>query len=228
MSPRASASWVRLLLLAAAFGTTATLVVTAGTQRHVPSRTALRGFPIKVADWQGYIAPDFAARVVRVLGADEYLTRVYQQGSAPPIDLFVGYYGSQAAGSLIHSPLNCLPGAGWQLLSRERVPVQVTGRGRDDDERARTIVVNRVVMQKGDERLVAFYWYHERGRVIANEYVSRAYMMLDAARSGRTDGALVRVVTPLEPDGDATADATDRLVSFVQAVFPLLDGYVPA
>jgi EpsI family protein len=224
---RRAASWIRLLLLAAAFVATGTLVAMAATQRHVPSRPGLRSFPIQVADWQGYIAPDFTARVARVLGADEYLTRVYQQGSAPPIDFFVGYYGSQSSGSLIHSPLNCLPGAGWQLLSRERVPVQVTAR-RHDDERVRTIVVNRVVMQKGDERQVAFYWYHERGRVIASEYVSRAYMMLDAARSGRTDGALVRVVTPLEPDGDATADATDRLMSFVQAVFPLLDGYVPS
>jgi EpsI family protein len=219
-------SAARLLALAAAFVATAAFVETTAMQRQVPERPTLRGFPIQVANWQGHIAPDFDARVVRVLGADEYLTRVYQQGSAPPVDFFVGYYGSQTTGSLIHSPLNCLPGAGWQILDREQMSFDVTGARADAG--ARAIVVNQVVMQKGDERQVALYWYQERGRVIASEYVSRAYMMFDAARIGRTDGALVRVVTPVEADGDATADAVRRLVSFVQTVFPLLDGYVPA
>jgi EpsI family protein len=220
-------SMARLVVLAAAFVATAALVETTAMQRQVPSRPPLRGFPIRVADWQGHVAPDFDARVARVLGADEYLTRVYQQGSAPPVDLFVGYYGSQTTGSLIHSPLNCLPGAGWQLLTRERVSIHVPD-ARGAGHGSRAIVVNQVVMQKGDERLVALYWYHERGRVIASEYVSRAYMLFDAARAGRTDGALVRVVTPVDPDGDAAADGIRRLVSFVQSVFPLLDGYVPA
>lgn len=216
-------SWMRLVVLSAAFAGTAAFVEIAATQRHVPARPALRGFPIQVADWRGRVLPDFEARVVRILGADQYLTRVYQQGAAPPVDFFVGYYGSQTTGAVIHSPLNCLPGAGWQLVDRERVAVQVAAGPRHP----RTIVINRVVMQKGDERQVALYWYHERGRVIASEYVSRAFMMLDAARSGRTDGALVRVVTPLETDGDATARASERLTTFVQTVFPLLDGYLP-
>jgi EpsI family protein len=217
-------SWMRLAVLSAAFAGTAAFVEIAATQRHVPARPALREFPIQVADWRGRVSPDFEARVVRILGADQYLTRVYQQGAAPPVDFFVGYYGSQTTGAVIHSPLNCLPGAGWQLVERERVDVQVAAAGQPHP---RTIVINRVVMQKGDERQVALYWYHERGRVIASEYVSRAFMMLDAARSGRTDGALVRVVTPLEADGGATARASERLTTFVQTVFPLLDGYLP-
>lgn len=219
-------SAVRLLTLAAAFVLTAALVETAASQRQVPPRPPLRGFPIQVGDWRGHVTPDFDARVVRVLGADEYLTRIYRQDAAPPVDLFVGFYGNQTTGSLIHSPLNCLPGAGWQILTRDEVALQVpTAPGGAPP--AREIVVNQVVMQKGDERLVAFYWYQERGRVIASEYVSRAFMMLDAARIGRTDGALVRVVTPLDPDA-STADAVRRLEAFVQSMFPVLDTFVPA
>jgi EpsI family protein len=217
-------SSVRLAVLSVAFVGTAAFVESAVTQRHVPARPALRGFPIQVAEWRGRVSPDFDPRIVRILGADEYLTRVYRQGAAPPVDFFVGYYGSQTTGTVIHSPLNCLPGAGWQLVDRERVAIQVPAA---PQRPPRTIVVNRVVMQKGDERQMALYWYHERGRVIASEYVSRAYMMVDAARSGRTDGALIRIVTPAEADGDATARASERLTTFVQTVFPLLDGYLP-
>ena len=78
------------------------------------------------------------------------------------------------------------------------------------------------------DHLVALYWYHERGRVIASEYASRVYMMLDAARYGRTDGALIRVVTPVDMHGNATGEAASRLAAFVRTIFPVLDGYLPA
>jgi EpsI family protein len=228
MTGGARVSPMRLIVLAAVFIATAAFIETAHTQRRVPSRPSLRSFPIQVQDWTGHVSPDFDERVVRILGADEYLTRVYQRGAAPPVDLFVGYYDSQTTGAVIHSPLNCLPGAGWQLLERERVGVEVAGAEGQGRGGVRTIVVNRVLMQKGEDRMVALYWYQERGRVIASEYASRAYMMLDAARYGRTDGALVRIVTPVESAGHDAGDAAARLTAFVQTMFPLLDGYLPA
>jgi EpsI family protein len=226
MTSGARLSPMRLIVLAAVFVATAALVETSQTQRTIPSRPPLRAFPIQINEWTGRVSPDFDERVVKVLGADEYLTRMYRQGAALPVDLFVGYYGSQTTGAVIHSPLNCLPGAGWQFISRERVGLEVGARAQDAGS-ARTVIVNRVVMQKGEERQVALYWYHERGRVVASEYMSRAYMMLDAARYGRTDGALVRVVTPAGTDG-AAEEAAARLTEFVQTIFPLLDGYLPA
>jgi EpsI family protein len=159
-----------------------------------------------------------------VLGADEYLTRIYRQGTAPPVDLFMGYYSSQRTGAIIHSPLNCLPGAGWQPVDRRHVQVELNVTG----AAGRRIDINRVVVQKGEERQVALYWYHERGRVIASEYASRVFMVLDAARYGRTDGALVRVMTPIGSDREDIDAATRRLVEFVRAMFPLLGGYLPA
>ena len=228
MNRHVTTSATRLVLLACAFAATAAFVEAAHTQRQIPKRPPLRAFPIQVEAWRGRVSPDFDERIVRILGADEYLTRIYQQGAEPPVDLFVGYYGSQTTGAVIHSPLNCLPGAGWQFLDRERIDLEVAPGQQRSPASSRAITVNRVVMQKGEDRLVALYWYHERGRVVASEYASRVYMMLDAARYGRTDGALIRVVTPVDTHGNATNEAARRLTAFVQTIFPLLGGYLPA
>jgi len=227
MNRHTTVSAARLIVLALVFAATAVFVDAAHTQRQIPKRPPLRAFPIQVEQWRGRVSPDFDERIVRILGADEYLTRVYQQGDEPPVDLFVGYYGSQTTGAVIHSPLNCLPGAGWQFLDRDRIDLEVAGTQSGASSR-RPITVNHVVMQKGEDRLVALYWYHERGRVVASEYASRVYMMLDAARYGRTDGALIRVVTPVDVHGNVTAEAAGRLAAFVQTIFPLLGGYLPA
>lgn len=228
MTARTEVSVARLVVLAGAFLAAAVAVRSNPAEGVVPLRQSLRGFPIRIADWNGRAQPDFDARVVRVLGADDYLTRVYRQGTAPPVDLFIGYYGSQRTGAVIHSPLNCLPGAGWQPVDRRRIPVQIDVARAGEPFGAHQIEVNRVVVQKGEDRQVAFYWYHERGRVIASEYASRVFMVLDAARYGRTDGALVRVITPIGSDPGGADAATPRLVEFVRAIFPLLNGFLPA
>lgn len=219
MTHRPLASATRVAVLGGVFLATAVVLWSAHIEADVPTRAPLRGFPIRLAEWQGRATPDLAPQEERILGADEYLTRIYRQGTGEPVALFVAYYGSQRTGTVIHSPLNCLPGAGWQPVDRRRTLVDV--------DTAR-IEVNRVLIQKGDERQLAFYWYQGRGRVIASEYASRAFLMFDAARYGRTDGALVRVLTPVGSDaGDADRAAT-HLVEFVRTIFPGLDKYLPA
>ena len=228
-------SAARLVALAGLFFATAIGVRAMRVESEAPARAPLREFPIRLAGWQGRSEPDLSAREARILGADEYLTRVYRQGTGEPIAFFIAYYGNQRTGAVIHSPLNCLPGAGWQPVDRRRMLVDVDAARLDvDDPRTkassggRRIEVNRVVIQKGDERQVAFYWYHERGRVIASEYASRAFLMLDAARYGRTDGALVRVLTPVGSDAGDADRATSRLTEFVRIIFPRLNGHLPA
>ncbi len=228
MTIRPTVSSARLFWLAGVF-VAVNLAVRAGDAGDViPSRQSLRGFPIKVGPWIGRANPDFDERVVRILGADEYLTRVYRHATEPPVDLFIGYYGSQRTGAVIHSPLNCLPGAGWQPVDRRRIAVDVDRATTGDSPRVSPIGINRVIVQKGDDQQVAIYWYQERGRVIASEYASRAFMVLDAARYGRTDGALVRVTTPAGSDASDAEAATARLIEFVRAIFPLLTGYLPS
>ena len=227
MTSGTKASAARLVVLAGVFLAAAVVVRNARAEPEVPPRNPLRGFPIRVAEWDGRAAPDLDAREARILGADEYLTRIYQQGAGQPVALFIGYYGNQRTGAVIHSPLNCLPGAGWQPVDRRRMLLDVDATQMKTSQQGRRIEVNRVVIQKGEERQLALYWYQERGRVIASEYASRLFLMLDAARYGRTDGALVRVTTPIGSDAEDGDRAVSRLIEFVQSIFPKLNGYLP-
>jgi EpsI family protein len=160
-----------------------------------------------------------------VLGADEYLSRVYHTDRRNYVGLYIGYYESQRQGDTIHSPLNCLPGAGWQPVSKSYVPISVV----DSDNRPSTITVNRYVIEKGIERQVVLYWYQSHGRAIANEYRSKVLMVYDAVRLNRSDAALVRVISPSiasEDNGETAADV--RTVEFVKAMFPLLGKFLPS
>ncbi len=180
-------------------------------------RETLADFPMAIDDWTGAEAAPLDLDTMRVLGVDDYLLRAYTAADAQ-VGLYVGYYRSQRQGDTIHSPMNCLPGAGW-------VPVQA-GRMTIAAGAGRSIEVNRYVIQKGEERQVALYWYEGRGRSVASEYWSKAFLVLDAARRHRSDGALVRVLSPLGR-GEDPAAASRRAVSFAERIVPLLPRFVP-
>ena len=149
---------------------------------RLPSRETLATTPVSLHGWTGL---DVALNddVLAQLGVDDYINRRYVAADAAPVALYVGYYASQRQGDTIHSPQNCLPGAGWRPVTAERTTVDLGGR---------TIPVNRFIIQKGLDRQAVFYWYQGRSRVVANEFANKAWLMLDAARLRRTDGGLVR------------------------------------
>lgn len=185
----------------------------------VPIRESLTTCPMELSDWSGRRAPDFDEATLSILGVDEYINRVYLDANRLPIGLYVGYYGSQRQGDTVHSPLNCLPGAGWSPVSFGRIPVPVTGASTP------AVTVNRYVIEKGTERQLVLYWYQGHGRVVASEYWGKIYMVLDAIRTNRTDGALVRIIAPIVT---TEADAERQAVSFAQVLFPMLKRYLPA
>jgi EpsI family protein len=151
---------------------------------------------------------------------DDYVSRIYVSSDQSEIGLYIGYYESQQAGDTIHSPLNCLPGAGWNPVKRKMISVQI--------QPTTTIQINSIVVVKGTEGQEVLYWYHSHGRVIASEYWAKFYMVLDAIRSNRTDGALVRVMTPIAELGtDSESKAEKRSIAFIQILFPILDRYLP-
>lgn len=191
----------------------------------VPARHSLATLPVHIDQWQGREGAPFAKEVLDVLGVDEYVNRVYVSGKAPYIGLYVGYYESQRQGDTMHSPLNCLPGAGWQPMRQDRTTLTVA----DTGGAPRPITVNQFVIQKGLDRLLVLYWYQSHGRVIASEYTSKMYMVYDAMRLNRTDGAMVRVITPITGTTAADEDAAARrAAAFVQGLFPSLSGVLPS
>ena len=170
MTQHSSVSTARLARLAGVFCATAAVLGSARVEADVPAREPLRSFPIRVAAWHGQPTPDLKPEEARILAADEYLTRVYSRGATEAVALFIAYYGSQRTGTVIHSPLNCLPGAGWQPVDRQRAVVDVDDAAAGGESpRGRRIEINRVLIQKGEDRQLAFYWYHEIGLVTASE-----------------------------------------------------------
>lgn len=181
---------------------------------RVPPRDALATTPVALARWEGRDVA-LADDVIAQLGVDDYINRRYVATDAPPVALYVGYYASQRQGDTIHSPQNCLPGAGWQPVTAERTTLDLGGQ---------TIPVNRFIIQKGIDRQAVFYWYQGRSRVLASELANKAWLMIDAARLRRTDGGLVRVITPVA----STPDAAFALLStFSTALFPYLSSRLP-
>jgi EpsI family protein len=135
---------------------------------------------------------------------------------AAPVWLYVGYYGSQRTGATYHSPKNCLPGGGWVFKSSEPVVGVLPG--------LPSAPINRVVIEKGFDRQMILYWYQDRGRIVASEYAAKGYLILDATTRNRTDGALVRVSTPIVGSEE---EAFRHAVAFVQEAFPALGAHLP-
>jgi EpsI family protein len=192
-----------------------------GTEAPV-SRLPFSQFPMTMAGWRAVVDPPIEEAILKVLGVDDYLSRAYYGANGKAVGLYMGFYYSQRRGDTIHSPQNCLPGAGWEPISEGRLTMDnVDGAGRG-------ITVNRYVIQKGLDRMVVLYWYHGRGRVVASDYTSRALLIRDAIMTNRTDGALVRVIVPVPyADGSDMQPSEAVAQEFVRAIFPALDSYLP-
>jgi EpsI family protein len=135
----------------------------------------------------------------RIAGMSNYVVRSYTRDSVPAFTTLVAYYDRQTRGKSIHSPRNCLPGAGWEVLSGGTETVTANGS---------SYVINRYMLQNGRARAVVYYWYQGRGRVVASEYAVKWNLLRDAALRGHTEEALVRVVVPVHlAKGALTASA---------------------
>ncbi len=212
----------RVLLLSACLLVTATYLGHASRSEDTPPRMPFSSFPMRIAEWTGRTAPDFDPKVMAVLGVDEYVNRIYMRGHQQA-QLYVGYYRTQREGSQIHSPMNCLPGAGWLPVTTGTATLPT------DAPPTRTALVNRYVIQKGLDKAVVLYWYQSHGRVVASEYWSKVYLVLDSMRMNRTDAALVRVIVPVD-DTRLTPEtfADQAALDFARAISPLLGKYLPS
>lgn len=134
----------------------------------------------------------------RVAGMSDYVARSYWRDSTLAFTTLVSYYDRQTQGKTIHSPRNCLPGSGWEIVAGgERVIASARGQQ----------VVKRYLLKNGRYTAFAYYWYQGRGRVASNEYRVKWDLLRDAATLGHTEEALVRVVVPISPPSRTTTAA---------------------
>ncbi len=182
------------------------LLLSANAQRVLPLRAPLQtSVPAQMA---GYAGKDvtISQDEQRIAGMSDYLFRVYAapRDSVPAYTIYVGYYETQRQGKTIHSPKNCLPGAGWEALTSATLAIP-TPQG--------TKVVNRYLLQHDKELALVLYWYQGRGRVQANEYRVKWDLLRDSALRARSDEALVRIIVPVRGSQDEAQALAARVAT---------------
>lgn len=184
-----------------------------------PPRLTLQQFPRELGTWAGTDVP-LEQDVLEKLGPGDFLVRIYQNQSEPQpyVDLYIAYFPSQRAGDAIHSPKNCLPGAGWSPVQSSRIALNLPGHA--------PFPANLYVIEKGDAKQVVLYWYWAHNRGVASEYWAKFYLVADSIRMNRSDGALIRLTTPLQP-GESVLSAEHRMLPFADLVQPLVSTYIP-
>lgn len=188
-----------------------------GREEIKPARVSLKTFPLELGNWRASES-SLSIDVEQALGFDDYVLADYRSDAGDLVNFYVAYYSSQRKGVSPHSPQVCIPGGGWVIsgITREVVPL--------NDGTPMEVV--RVVIDKGSMRQLVYYWFEQRGRRISNEYLMKWFLLSDAVTRNRTDGALVRVVTPVRP-GEATDAGDERLAAFVRLAVPLMGPFVP-
>ncbi len=198
---------------------TALLLQARSRNEVFPPRAPLASFPERLDTWSGADV-EITKEIRDVLGPGDFLLRIYRPDdrTKPDTDLFIAYFPSQRAGDTIHSPKNCLPGAGWTPIDSQHTTLSLEGHA--------PFVVNRYVIAKGTDRQLVLYWYWAHNRAVASEYWARVYLVTDSIRMNRSDGALVRITSRILP-GETVDSAMQRVLPFAGKVVPLLNQYIP-
>jgi len=197
------------------------LVLQAHSRSEIdPPRASLDSLPSQIDGWTGSDEV-LDQQTLDILGPGEFLVREYENASEPQpgINLYIAYFPTQKAGDTIHSPNHCMPGAGWVPTSREVVQIM-----RPDGS---SFLANRYVGSKsGEQQDLVLYWFQAHGRVVTSEWWAKYYLVSDSIRLNRSDGALVRLMTPML-GRESPAAAQARMMKLGSQFLPLLDSYIP-
>jgi exosortase D (VPLPA-CTERM-specific) len=200
------------------------LVTAVGLQAHsqdevFPHRQPLSSLPAQLDGWTG-TDETLDQQTLDILGPGEFLVRDYEDASQPQpwVNLFIAYFPSQKMGDTIHSPNHCLPGAGWVPTLRDVVQLKAPN--------GTSFPVNRYVVSKAGDRQIVLYWFQAHGRAVASDYAAKYYLISDSIRMHRSDGALVRFMSPMYA-GETPGAAQARIMHLGNHVLPLLNNYIP-
>lgn len=213
-APPVSAAIAICIILAVTFGTGL------ANQREeiIPQHKDFAFFPSVIGSWQGrqqYMEED----VLQGLQLTDYLMEDYKSADEKtPVNLYVAYYESQKIASSAHSPANCIPGGGWQIEDKSIKAIPVAG--------GKKIMVSRLLIRRGDAAQLVYYWFDERGRNITETSYAKWYLLVDSIMLKRSDGALIRLITPVKNKEDE-GDADKRLSGFLFDSYPVIKNFLP-
>ena len=210
------------------------------TEEIEPPRTSFSSFPMNLGDWHCPGPERMGKDIEDNLGVTDYLVCAYTKQRSPvseggflrrhtedpaTVGLYIGYHASQVrragggvGGSMIHPPAHCLPGSGWDIIGSQVVLLDVPGLPGAPAE------VNRLIIAKGEQRQLVYYWYQERGRVIARDWTKIVNLFWSRATSSRSDGSLVRFTVPIVRGDEVTAERAFK--DLARQLVPVLPTYI--
>ena len=149
--------------------------------------------------------------------ADTSLLRIYHKFDGPPVIAYVGFVRELATIIEVHTPELCYPAQGWEVRAAGS---ELAGTFRGMQIRAKGIIVDK----NGERRLVV--WWYNAGSRPSETRIRYVYAMLAmSAFTGRTDGSMVRLETPLGRESESGAIA--RIEEFQSSFLPALDNALP-
>lgn len=155
-----------------------------------------------------------------MLKADDYRQVTFtRDGDTPPIGFFSAFYNDQTKGG-VHSPEICLPSAGWEIAKLDRVDIA------GDLGSDRPFPLNRAIIQRGETRMMVYYWFQQGERRVAWDIAAKFNLLLDGIRRGQTDGGIIRLTTPMER-GESEESAEARLMEMTRNVVGVLPRFIP-
>ncbi len=188
-------------------------------REKIPISKPFDEFPLDIGEWSG-VRSTFGKDILDALDLSDYINVDYRNASGKNVNFYVAYYESQRKGESIHSPASCLPGGGWEYKQAGKATITLS------QDKKETMHVNQAFMQLGDMKQLSYYWFPKGGRILTNAYQLKLYTFWDALTKQRTDGALVRLITPVYNSEELT-DAEERLQGFVRKIQPVLAQFLP-
>jgi len=182
------------------------------------TRRPLSDFPKVIGDWKTVDEQQIGEGSMAVLQVDDYMMRTYTNKQGETIGLYIGYFTTQREGKQVHSPRQCLPGAGWGISESKTIRLKLKNHNPAEAS------INYYLMEKGIRKDLYLWWYQGRGRIYANEYLNKFYLMADAVTMRRTDGALVRINMGIKNNADDTMASE---LAFIDLIAPIISDYIP-
>ena len=210
-------NWKRIVLVLLIMGITYGGTTLSRRSETIPPVQSFTKFPMELGAWHGRRS-SLSDEVYNVLGVEDYVLADYTRDTRHRVNFYLGFYQSQKEGDLIHSPKNCMPGAGWSIKTVSRQTLEREGG-------AAPVEVASLLIQRGDEQQVVLYWFQSRGRIIASEYMQKIWLVLDSITRQRTDGSFVRLISPVVTSEEETLNI---LKGFAKELRPHLEAFIPS
>ena len=177
----------------------------------LPAKRPFHEFPVRNHEWVMASQSVFSEEVLGILNPTDYLSRYYVHPQGGGVSLYIGYHNAGG----VHSPRHCLPGGGWHKVAEREMDMTVKGK---------TLHFVRAVYRKDGESELFLYWYRVKGKTLSDEYVLKAYEILNSLLYRRRDLAFIRISLPVAGDEKRAFSVAER---FIRDFYPVIEEFLP-